>query len=378
MVGRAGLVPVRGSSGSDRPGRCYGPGRAATGGTTAHIPTTPAGILSLLLGITGQLPQSDPSGTPRPLLDENAPRDVSDALELIRRTVSDLWTGFIERLPLIGLAVVIVLLGLVIGRYAEKASRRGLRRTRTDPIVTSLVVRLVRVTVVVVFLLLALSVAGVNVSAALALLGIAGVALALALQPALEGFIAGILLLVRKPFVAGDQISIQGVGETSLEGTVDDIDFRVTRLVDYDGERIIVPNSEVLRAPLVNLTRRGSRRTNVEFSVDYRDDHNAVPTLVRDAVRAVEGVHKQPDPRVLCTELGSSGVRFVVQYWTRPRRSEMMAVRDRVIRALKDAVEGAGMTIPWPIRTLFFDNPLPTERRAGGERGGAGGEPPGP
>lgn len=323
-----------------------------------------------ILGAVGPLPQPGTTETPRDLIDPDAPQDVRDALTLIQDTLTDLWTGFVQRLPLFALALVILVLGVIAGRYAEQASRRGLRRTRTDPIVTSLVVRLVRVAVIVAFLLLALSVSGVEIGAALALLGLAGVAVALALQPALEGFFAGVMLLVRKPFTAGDQIVIQGVGSTDLEGTVDEIDFRVTRLIDYDGERVIVPNSEVLRAPLVNLTRRGKRRTTVEFTVDYRDDHNAVPDLVQEAVKRVEGVREQPAPRVLCARLGESGVQFVVQYWTLPQRSTVMAVQDRVIRAVKDAIEDAGMTIPWPIRTLAFDDRLPVERDTDGSVAG--------
>lgn len=146
-------------------------------------------------------------------------------------------------------------------------------------VVTGLGERLVRLLVVVAAALLALSVAGVPVGAALAGLGIAGLAIAFALQSILENFVAGIILILRKPFTHGEQIVI---GEH--EGTVDDIDLRVTRLVDYDGEQIIIPNGEVFSSTILNLIRRGKRRTRVVVGIDYRDDHNAAGPRIEAVV----------------------------------------------------------------------------------------------
>jgi small conductance mechanosensitive channel len=219
---------------------------------------------------------------------------------------------------------------------------------------------------VVVFAIAAFAVAGVNVGAALATLGLAGLALAFALQNILENFVAGILLLIRKPFRAGDQIRS---GE--FEGTVEEIDFRVTRMVSYDGELTLIPNSDVFRNPLINLTRRATRRTIVCIGIDYRDDHHRVRDILLDAVRETEGVMELPEPLVQLVELGESSVDFEVLYWTLPDIRSVREVRHHVLANAKSAVESAGMTIPWPIRTLDFDNSLELRDRArAGQRDG--------
>ncbi len=306
-----------------------------------------------MVAAAGQLPVPTPTSPP-PIV-EDPPDSVSEAVALIRGTLTDLWTGLIERVPLIALAAILLLAGLVVGRYGARWAGRGLQRTRMDRMVSGLLSRMVKALTVTAFLLLALSVVGINVGALLAVLGLAGVALALALQPLLENLIAGVLLLLRKPFVAGDQIIIEDAPGETVEATVHDIDFRVTRLVDYDGRHILVPNASVLSSTLVNLTARGQRRSRVSFSVDYRDDHNAVQDVVVPALAEVGGVLEEPRPQVLCTGLGDSGVEFTAMYWTLPDIATVIHVEDRVVRAIKDAVEEAGMTIPWPIRTVSFD-----------------------
>ncbi|MBW3659485.1 MAG: mechanosensitive ion channel family protein, partial [Actinobacteria bacterium] len=161
---------------------------------------------------------------------------------------------------------------------------------------------------------------------------------------------SGILLLSRKPFRAGDQIR---VGE--LEGTVDDIDLRVTKLVDYNGELLLIPNADVFRSTLVNRTRRGMRRTVVPVGIDYRDDHDRAREIILAAVQSVGPVQKMPPPEVQVVAFGESSVDFEIRYWTEPRQAEVLRIRDLVLRRVKSAIEDAGMTIPWPIRTLSFD-----------------------
>lgn len=308
---------------------------------------------------TAVQPSGTEPDTPSEVIVTDAPETPEEALELITTTLAALWEGFVKNLPLVGIALVVVVLGVVIAGWAAKTTTRTMKRTRSDAMVVSLVARLVRIAVVVAFILLALSVAGVSVSAALASLGIAGLALAFALQNILENFVSGMLLLIRKPFRAGDQIRVN-----DLEGTVEEIDLRVTKLVDYDGELVLIPNADVFRSTILNRTRRGYRRTRVAIGIDYRDDHDAAGPLLLEAVRGIEGVRENPPPEVICTGLGDSSVDFEIRYWTNPTQAEVLQVQDRVVRAAKTAVEGAGMTIPWPIRTLAWDSELTVARES--------------
>jgi small conductance mechanosensitive channel len=307
----------------------------------------------------------DDAGTP-PDLDEvirDVDVDIADPSnwwELLTEAAESLAAGFIARLPLIVIAIIMLVLGLFAVRYAVRWTESGLRRARADVAVQRLVGNLLRVLLVLLVFLFALSLIGVEVGAVLAGLGLAGLALAFALQNILENFVAGMLILIRKPFRPGDQIE-----SNEFSGTVEDIDLRVTRLRDFDDEIVLIPNATVFTEPIINLTRLGRRRTRVIVGIDYRDDHDRAREVLAAAVREVDGVLATPEPEVLCIELGDSSVDFEVSYWTLPQMREVRFVRDRVLRACKSAVETEGMTIPWPIRTLAADmQPLQLERLA--------------
>ena len=283
---------------------------------------------------------------------------VDGALEPTIDTVAGMYETFLANLPVIGIAIVLGMLGIVVAASLATATRRGLERTKADPVAVDFSVRILRILGIIGAILLGFAVAGIEVGPALAGLGLAGLAVAFAVQAILENFIAGVILLIRRPFRAGDQIR---TGE--YEGTVQDIDLRVTRLVDYEGVLVLLPNVEVYKHPLVNLTRRGKRRTSVMVGIDYRDDHDAAREVLRAAVTDTEGVLEDPAPEILLTEFGESSVIFEVRYWTLPDIRSVRHTQDRVLAAAKRAISDAGMTIPWPIRTLIVDAPVPVEQR---------------
>ena len=299
-----------------------------------------------------QLPVPTPSGPP--IIDDVSDVDLADwdqVRELLLETVEELAGAVLDQVPLIVLALVVFVLGLGLVRLAMRGVERATGVSRVDTAVGTLIQTLSRVVLITVVGLLALSVAGVNVGSALAALGIAGLALAFAVQSILENFIAGLLILVRRPFRPGDQVRLG-----DFEGTVTDVNLRVTTIVDYDGEKVLLPNSTVFSEPIVNTTERGRRRSRVVVGVEYRDDHDEAREVIRAAVTGVEGVLPVPPPQVLMVELNSSSVDFEVLYWTTPEQAQLITVRDRVLGAAKRAVEDAGMTIPWPIRTLVIDD----------------------
>lgn len=276
-----------------------------------------------------------------------------DGIEPAVRTVEQLYEDFVASLPLVGFAIVILIVGATAAFVVGRGVRRALRRVTADAGVVDFTVRLVRLAAIIAAALLALAVAGVRVGPALAGLGLAGLAVAFAVQSILENFIAGVVLLIRRPFRSGDQIRTN-----DFEGTVLNMDMRVTRLLDYNGELILIPNVDVYTKPVVNLTRRGKRRSAVTVGIDYCDDHDAAREVIRQAVSAVDGVLEEHAVEVLLCELGESSVDFEVRYWTAPDIRSVTYTRDLVLAAIKTAIARAGMTIPWPIRTLVLDGPL--------------------
>ena len=293
---------------------------------------------------------------PQPLLRDVEAPDLSELTDpdtvrtLVTEAVTELAGDLLARLPLIVLAILVLILLLLLVRLVVGGVKRGMKRAEVDFTVRRLVANLLRLVLIALVLVLALSIAGVEVGAVLAGLGLIGLGLALALQKILENFIAGILILMRKPFSRGEIVVTNG-----FEGFVEDIDLRATVLRLYDGTLTLIPNADVFTEPLTNLTRRGNRRGAVQVGIDYRDDHEAAREVLRAAVTSVDEVLEDPPPAVLLTALGDSSVDFEVRFWLHAEDSVLPFVEDQVLSACKIAIEAAGMTIPWPIRTLAAD-----------------------
>jgi small conductance mechanosensitive channel len=288
-----------------------------------------------------------------------------EALSPALETLTALYDRVVGALPLVAIALLVAAVGFVVVRVLVAAAARALRQTHTDRAAVGLLSQLVRLLGFTGVVLLALSIAGVPVGPALAGLGLAGLALAFAFQSILENLIAGLILMIRKPFTSGEAIRTN-----EFEGVVEDLDLRVTKLLTYDGETVLVPNVDVYTSPLTNLSRRGKRRTRVTVGIDYRDDHDAAREVIRAAVTGAEGVLDDPAPQVFLIELGESSVDFEVRYWTLADILSVRSTQYRVLGAVKRAVEDAGMTIPWPMRTLVVDGTVPFERRDARAEGG--------
>ena len=298
----------------------------------------------------------EPNGTDTPILrDVDSPElselaDPATIVQLIREALAELLGDIITRLPLIILAAIVLTILLVIVRLVIGGVKRGMRRANVDFTVRRLVANLLRITLLLIVILFSLAIAGVEVGAVLAALGLIGLGIALALQNILENLLSGVLILLRKPYDRGEVVVTN-----DLEGYVEDIDLRVTTIRSYDGTLTLVPNSDIFNAPLTNLTRRGTRRSTVEVGIDYRDDHVAAIDLLREATMVVDGVLPEPEPVVLMVGLGDSSVDYAVRFWTVADMPTVVRVRSAVLSACKTAIEDAGMTIPWPIRTLAAD-----------------------
>lgn len=193
-------------------------------------------------------------------------------------------------------------------------------------------------------------------------LGIGGLALALAAQAILANFLGSTILQVRRPFRRGDQI-LTG----SSEGTVVDVNFRTVVLRTFDGERVCVPCTEVLNNPIVNHTALGRRRPTLTIGVGYDSDLEEARTVLSAAVKSVDGVLDQPPPEVWVKGLGESSVELVLRFWDAPDSATLWRVRSGAAVAAKQALDEAGIRLPFPQRTIHLADFSP--EAAGGPRG---------
>ncbi|SDQ63219.1 mechanosensitive ion channel family protein [Quadrisphaera sp. DSM 44207] len=178
-------------------------------------------------------------------------------------------------------------------------------------------------------------------------LGVVSVAVGIAFQNVLSNLFAGLLILVREPFRAGDQIAVDEV-----RGTVEEVNLRETVVRTFDGRRVLVPNSTVHGEVVTVQTGYDSIRTSVEVGVAYGTDLPRARAVALAAVHDLPGVAEAPAPQCLLCELGASSVVFELRFWSGARQLEALETRDRVIEAVVAAFEREGVEMPPETRLL--------------------------
>jgi small conductance mechanosensitive channel len=277
----------------------------------------------------------------------------------------------LNRLEALGASTAALLPGLVVGLLvfglglvAARAVRAGVSRAASlrEASAGSAAVlgRIAGGVATLVAFLVAASVAFPSVSAAdlFNLLGIGGVAIGFAFRDVLQNLLAGILILLTRPFRIGDQIR---AGEH--EGTVEDILVRATVLRTYDNRRILIPNASLFTDTIEVITAYEARRLQFPLTIGNADDIAQARRVVVEALRSAPGVLAEPPPEALVTGLGPSGVDMVARFWIDPpRRREAVDATDGAVEAVKRALTGAGVDLPYPTsQVLFHDQTQETD-----------------
>ena len=191
-------------------------------------------------------------------------------------------------------------------------------------------------------------VADVNIAGFAAILAAAGFAVGMALQGTLGNFAAGVMLLIFRPFKVDDYIVV-----TDTEGTVEEIDLFTTRLNSLDNRHVIIPNGEIFGAKLENYTRNPVRRVDVNVGAAYSADIKETRAVLERAAARIGTAYGQssedasnPNPQVYLQKLGASSVDWQLRVWCHP--SQYWDVREELTAAAKDALDRAGISIPFP------------------------------
>lgn len=250
------------------------------------------------------------------------------------------------------LAAVLVLLAFyILLRVLQPALRNILQRARiADALIHLPVDGVVRGAVWVVALVMAASQLGINVGAALAGLGVVGIAVGFAAQETIANMIAGFLIFWDRPFKVGDWVSTQ-----DRYGEVRDITLRTTRLRTHDNTFVVIPNKQVIGELLVNHSMFGETRVTVPVGIAYKESIDDAREAILEAVRGLDGVLASPAPSVVVDALGDSSVNLLVRVWVAQAVNEV-PVRFRVVEASKNALDAAGIEIPFPHLQLFVDD----------------------
>ncbi len=262
---------------------------------------------------TGMLP--DMSQTPAP--SPTSLGSLEEALRLTAEAFERFWRGILIHAPQLLAASLVLLAGLALARAAARGAEKAL--TRADPAANTLPARLVFWALSAVAIALALAAAGVNLFALMTGLGLAGLGAGLALQEFLANLVAGVVILVERPFVRGDYV--QGAGG---EGRVEEVRARSTLLRSDDGRLVVVPNRLLLAGPLVNAASRPPREVPLVLgeSTDPRKTLEEVERVLANH----PAVSPSPPPALLLRAWNRGTIEAALRFAPAPGVGEEEAV----------------------------------------------------
>ncbi len=274
----------------------------------------------------------------------------------IQETLHQVWVGFLGHLPFLVVGLIALLVTWIVSIVLRTLFRRALRGWRARASLKDLVTRLLSIAVWCVGLLVTAMILfpGLTPARALGGLGLVSIAVGLAFKDIFENFFAGILMLWRFPFENGDYIKCG-----DIEGEVTEILVRMTQIRRTTGELVIVPNSYLFKNPVEVLTYGPARRTSIVSGVAYGEDVARAVNVIEKAVQGCEGVLGDRPVQVFPMAFGASSVDIEVAWWTGPKPIDIRRSRGEVVTAIKHDLDEAGIEIPFPYRTLTFNDPIP-------------------
>ena len=265
-------------------------------------------------------------------------RLVEEKTAEILDQVIEMATGY--GMQVIG-AIVVLLVGRIVAGWARSGVRRALERADTDATLVPFFSGATYYLVLGAVIIAVLNLFGFETTSLVALLGALGLAIGMALQGTLGNFASGVMLLVFRPIRTGDYVEVAGSA-----GSVQEIGVFTTTLNTPDNIRIIVPNGEIFGTTIKNYSANDTRRNDIVVGISYDDDIGTAIDTIHAVLNADERVLRDPEPVVAVTEMGDSSVNIVVRPWC--STDDYWALRFDLMRELKERIEGAGLSIPYP------------------------------
>ena len=243
-------------------------------------------------------------------------------------------------------------LSLAIGFLQNKIAHQT--ENKVDDIIFELLSRFAGFIIIATAVIIALDSLGVNVMPFIAGAGVAGVAIGFAAKDTLSNLIAGILLIIDRPFEVGDRIEVWSAPSgSSTWGDVIDIGMRATKIKTTDNIVIIIPNNEIMLRDIINYTTISEKiRVRINIGIAYDANMQKAKNIILNVADSTEWVSKDPPPKVVVRKFGESAVDLQLRVWihdARRRMSTISHITDRV----KSSFDEQGIEIPYPKRDVY-------------------------
>mgnify|MGYP001126211717 CR=1 FL=1 len=244
--------------------------------------------------------------------------------------------------PKILLAIFVLIIGIWLIRMFNRLVKKKFARYNFNPSLRYFLQNFVAITMQILLILLVMQIAGIQLTFFTAIVAGLSVAAGLALSGTLQNFVNGILILLLRPFRVGENINTQG-----QEGTVTSIQLFFTTVRTFDNKTIIIPNGKLSNDVVINLSREGKRRLDIEIKLDYGKDIEQVKKILNDSIKSAENILPEPVARIGVSKIEPAVYTVMVNVWINAHGyyDSMLAINEKLINDLKKAgIKLPGMT----------------------------------
>jgi small-conductance mechanosensitive channel len=258
-------------------------------------------------------------------------------------TVHTMVRDFYASLPRLIFAFIVAIFFYILSRIVKAIVRRTTDFDSSHRTLRMAMGRIVQGVIIVIGALVAVTAAfpGFTPANLISALGIGGIAIGFAFKDIFENFLAGILILITRPFRIGDQIIYD-----RYEGTVEDIQTRATWLKTYDGRRVVIPNSELFKNSVTVNTAFDTRRLEYDFKLAAGEDVEKAKAVIIRVMRESKDV--LPDPKADAVVIGfdQGSVTLRARWWSRSRIADVLLGQDHVLATARSQLAAAGIKLP--------------------------------
>lgn len=284
------------------------------------------------------------------------------------------WNAFLDQVPAILLAILIVAVGFLISNKVAGLGRSVIARRSQDPLMTNFLTKTIKLVLGTIVVMFALRVAGLGgiATGLITAAGASAIIIGFAFKDIGENFISGIILSFNRPFNLNDTVE---VGD--IFGKVMAMEFRYTKLKTFDGRDVYIPNSDVVKKPVFNYTEDGFFRVEFMAGIAYEDKIDDARELILETVRGCDGVVDDDAHEVFVAvdELAVSTVNLKIRFWveTKDYRKRSLEIRGRVITKVKEALERNNFGLPGDVQEIKLYSgqgsiPISIEQLEGGPK----------
>jgi small conductance mechanosensitive channel len=261
----------------------------------------------------------------------------------MEKYIADLKDLLLEYIPSVISATFILVAGLFLIGIITKSSKRIMANRGVDITLQKFLGNLGSWILKILLFITVISQLGVATTSFAAIIAAAGLAIGLALQGSLGNFAGGVLIMIFKPIKIGDFIEAQGES-----GTVKEIEIFTTKLNTPDNKEVIIPNGALSNGNIVNYSTEATRRVDFTFGVGYDSDIKKTKEIIFGILNNHPLILKEPATAVNLSELGDSSINFFTRAWV--KKEDYWAVKFDVMEQTKEALDAAGIEIPYPHR----------------------------